>query len=466
MVGYEKSYLYGIIIGGGKIVNNRLEIVFPFNKWGNYKKNPSKAGEISKDLINYLKPKFKAIFKVEFTFEVSKRSWIIFFNNYVSIIKNLKSYGIDLVGRFKDNVRIINMVNSMNKQEKMHFIAGLADVVGSVNPQHRSFKDNKQIISLEISGFNYDLIKEICCIFHDLEFPVDQILWNHPNMHAGDNPMYEKWNKGNKIRVLASEFIDQLTFGFNSKTESAEENIKSLADEEMILPSLCPNKFEEQFRVKQKAVHLSEMSEKLPVKIRGSHYIHMGHICCALDCPHAPKDVIKREIQSENIGHIFSYFPINLNGPESQVNNYISGSILKDETYIARDYKFITLKNLFENEEYLHLDENETNYSLKKVIKGLIFLIQRKYKILTNSQTRIKGKIPDFLLDSSKYYEEIITIKIPAHKTPIILVLDNNAALVGPYLKHLYRSFTEFDPQSFHLNFRGLSLEDFRIKSK
>ena len=392
-----------------------------------------------------------------------KEVGLFFFNNYESIIKNLEPYKIDLFGRFKDNVKIINLVNSMNRQEKMHFIAGLADVVGSVNPQHRSFKDIKQIISLEISGFNYNLIKEICCIFHDLEFTVDQILWNHPNMHAGDNPIYKKWNKGNKIRVLTSEFIDQLTFGFNSKTESAEENIKSLADEEIISPSLCPNKFEEQFRVKQKTVHLYEKSEKLPENIRGSHYIHMGHICCALDCPYAPKDIIRRKIQSEDIGHIFSYFPINLNGTESQVNKYINGSILKDETYIEKDYKFITLKGLFENEEYLHFDENNTNYSLKKVIKGLIFLIQRKYKILTNSQTRLKGKIPDFLIDSSKYYEEIITIRIPTHRTPIIFVLDNNAALVGPYLKQLYRSFIEFDPQSFHLNYRELTLENFRV---
>lgn len=463
MVGYEKSYLYGIIIGGGKIVNNRLEIVFPFRRWGNYKKNPKKAGEISRDLINYLKPLFKANFNAEFTFEVSERSWTIFFNNFEGIIESLEPYEIELYGRIKDNIRITNLVTSMNKQEKMHFIAGLADVVGSVNPQHRSFKNDKQVISLEISGFNYNLIKDICCVFHDLEFTVDQILWNHPNMHAGDNPTYKTWNKGNKIRVLASEFIDQLTFGFNSKSESAEENIKSLADEEITSPSLCPEKFEEQFRVKQKAVHLYEKSEKLPKNIRGSHYIHMGHICCALDCPYAPKDVIRRKIQSEDIGHIFSYFPINLNDTESQVNKYINGSILKDETYIEKDYTFITLKGLFENEEYLHFDENNTNYSLKKVIKGLIFLIQRKNNILTNSQTRLKGKIHEFLRDSSKYYEEIITIRIPTHRTPIIFVLDNNAALVGPSLKQLYQSFIEFDPQSFHLNYRELTLENFSV---
>ena len=79
MVGYEKSYLYGIIIGGGKIVNNRLEIVFPFRRWGNYKKNPKKAGEISRDLIDYLKPRFKANFNLEFSFEIFERSWTIFF---------------------------------------------------------------------------------------------------------------------------------------------------------------------------------------------------------------------------------------------------------------------------------------------------------------------------------------------------------------------------------------------------
>ena len=462
MVGYEKSYLYGIIIGGGKIVNNRLEIVFPFDRWGNYKKNPKKASEISRDLINYLKPLFKANFNLEFTFEISEKRWIIFFSNYESITESLESYEIELYGKIKDSVRISSLVSSMNKQEKMHFIAGLADVVGSVNPQHRSFKDDKQIISIEISGFNYNLIMDICCVFHDLEFTVDQILWNHPNMHSGNNPIYKSWNKGNKIRVLASEFIDQLTFGFNSKSESAEENIKSMADEEIISPSLCPEKFEEQFRMKQKVVHLSEKSVKLPENIRNSHYIHMSHICCALNCPYAPKDLIRRKIQSEDIGHIFPYFPYNINGSESQIQEYINNSILRDENYIEKEIKFETLKDLFENEEFLHFDENNSNYLLNKVIKGLIFLIQRKYQILTNSQTRLIGKIPEFLANSSNYFEEIITIRIPTHRTPIIFVLDNNAALVGPYLKEVYRSFIEFDLESFRLNYRELTLENFR----
>ncbi|MHA1440120.1 MAG: hypothetical protein ACTSPD_21445 [Promethearchaeota archaeon] len=461
MVGYEKSYLFGIILGGGKIVNNRLIITFPFRRWGNYMTNPDKAGQISQDLIEFLRPKFRANFSCDFSFEVAENEWKIFIDNYDNIRNDLISYGVNLIGKFVKNVSINGLANQMTNREKKYFIAGLADVAGSVNPQHRRFNDNYQIISIEIPGFNYELIKDICCIFHDLEFPVDQILWNHPNMHSGHNPIYMNWKKGNKIRVLANEFIDQLTFGFRSKTISAEENVRVMVDEGVSNPSLCPEKFQEQFRLKEKSLHLDENSELLPESIINSHYIHMGHICCAIKCPYAPYQLIREKIQSSEIGHYFSYFPVILKGSTNEIQYYINNSILIDEEFTESEYKFIEIKNLYNNSEFLHLTENNTDYSLNRIIQGAIYLIQIKNGILSGSQQRIKGSISEFLDNSSQYNEEIFSLKIPRHKTPLILTLDDHSVLIGPDIRFLYRNLIVFNNETYSLNFRDLSLDDF-----
>ena len=134
MVGYDKSYLFGIILGGGKILNNRLIITFPFRRWGNYRKNPEKAGQISQDLIEFLRPKFRANFNCDFSFELAEKEWKIFIDNYDNIRNDLISYIVNLIGKFVKNVNINCLANQMTKREKKYFIAGLVDVVGSVNP--------------------------------------------------------------------------------------------------------------------------------------------------------------------------------------------------------------------------------------------------------------------------------------------------------------------------------------------
>lgn len=461
VVGCEKSYLYGIIIGGGKIVHNILVIKFPFRQWGNYIDNPQKAGEISNDLINFLRPKFRAVYNMDFSFEIKQREWTLYFNEYNLIENDLRSYGITMIKKLTDYTDISNLSIQMTDMEKAYFIAGLSDVIGSVNPQHRRFSDDYQIISFEIPGFNYKLIRDLCCILHDLELPTDQILWNHPNMHSGQNPIYKSWKKGNKIRVLTKEFIDNLTFGFRSKTKTAKNNVDTFADDEIIISNPCPDKFKDQFRLKEKSIHFDEGSNKLPNNIRGSHYIHMGHICCAMECPYAPYNLFRETIQSNDIGKYVSYFPVLFKGTTQQIDNYIINSILNSERYIERQFNFEEIKSLFERQEDLYIPENRTSYSINKIIQGAIYLIQIKNGILNGSQTRIIGTIPDFLNDSTDYYSEIINIKIPVHKTPIIFTLNNHSVLIGPNIDDLYQRFITFDQRTFHLTFEELELDDF-----
>ena len=55
MMNTDKAYILGLIIGGGIWGNAEdvFKIRLPFKQWGSYEANPKRAGEISRDVMNY-----------------------------------------------------------------------------------------------------------------------------------------------------------------------------------------------------------------------------------------------------------------------------------------------------------------------------------------------------------------------------------------------------------------------------
>lgn len=122
----------------------------------------------------------------------------------------LRLYDIKPVGELRRHVSIKKLVLDMDEQCKREFVSGLADVIGSCRASHRHRSSASTIVSFEIIGENWDLPFELCQLLHELGVPVDQILWHHPNMHAGSNPT-AYWKKGHKVRVKAGGFcIDRI----------------------------------------------------------------------------------------------------------------------------------------------------------------------------------------------------------------------------------------------------------------
>lgn len=107
---------------------------------------------------------------------------------------------------------------------KRRFVAGLADTVGSTAKSHRRFTDEVQIISFEISGYRFDFVCQLCQLLYSVNCYPDQILWNHPNFHSGNDPYYSTWKKGFKLRVELDQYAKFGAFAFRTKAESANEN--------------------------------------------------------------------------------------------------------------------------------------------------------------------------------------------------------------------------------------------------
>ena len=203
---------------------------------------------------------------------------------------------------------------------KRRFIAGLADTIGSTRSTHRRFSDDKQMVSFEISGFEYHFVCSLCKLLHSIGCYPDQILWNHPNFHCGNNPYDQKWKKGFKLRVYLDQYEKFGAFAFVSKAVSAKENqsLESVrnvgipcVDREIKMPSMA-------------CVHCDENSELLPDEIRGGHYLHNRHVCAVLGCEHAPYEEIKKMLA--NAEYCINPFPILVKGKLNEIEESLRAS--------------------------------------------------------------------------------------------------------------------------------------------
>ena len=473
-LGEDRAYLLGIIIGGGRVQNHQLTIVFPFKSWGNFAVDPANAGRISGDIVRGLMPLFRNIFQTPIDFRpLDNGNWQVTVENPQNITTFMHTLNIPFANRIITRAQITDLLPQLNGEEKKNFVAGLADTIGSVKESHRRFTDEYQIISFEIPGRNYTLVRDICRILHDLGCATDQILWEHPNFHSGHNPVYHKWkHKGNKLRVLTQEFLENLSFAFTSKARYAGQNLEDRGGE---LPAqvLCPDHLQDPLRPKEKSWHTDEADETIPAGIRGNHIFHYNHMCCLLDCPHAPRAKLTQFMRENNMGSFFSYFPLTIRGTLVQIENYCTNSILQGETYVEYPATLRELLSLHQNGQNYQSPNHRTVYPINYVIEGIIYLLEIAQKVLSGDQTRIKGKLdlansrvklpPNQMLDLQNHLDFAITIRVPGHRTPIILQSGSHGAMVGPDLPDLYGTLLDANPATLQLHYRSLSLEDFNM---
>jgi hypothetical protein len=291
----ELAYLFGLIIGGGTLTPGGIDIEFPYKQW------------LRRDLQITPLLYTSAIQNVTPLIHSELGAWAIprcipgrtpRFHIEVTNVPNiffelLRTYGIRPIGELRKHASIETMLSHMNTGNKRRFISGLADVIGSVSVSHRHRSLHSTIVSFEFLGDNWNLPFEVCQTLHELKVPVDQILWHHPNMHAGTSRTAE-WRKGFKVRVKAGDF-SRVGFGFDCKIRGLRRllNIERRHRGHISHNRLCPN---QRYRIKGiKLRHQDENSDELPCRVRG-HAIHYTHICAALGCPHAPRAWLRRMV--------------------------------------------------------------------------------------------------------------------------------------------------------------------------
>ena len=457
----DKAYLLGLIIGGGiwGTAEEVFRIRLPYKQWGSYDKNAQRAGEISRDILKVVSPMFKSVYDINISYDTSiSGEWnILCEGDLTELINDLELYDINCEGELRKNVSIEKVVlDLVDDNLKRRFIAGLADTIGSTKSSHRRFVDNKQIISFEISGFRFDFVCQLCRLLYSIECYPDQILWNHPNFHCSSNPYDSKWKKGFKLRVLADQYDLFGAFAFKSKAASVKENMVKETERNYALT--CKDK---PVNAKPSCVHPDEHSTLLPDPIRGGHYLHNRHVCAVMGCEHAPLDEISKLILDAQ--NLINPFPILTKGRKKEILNIIEN----DELLKNRDYE---IKNMLISELYkkyhdtphalLFGDSKSTGYPINQIMQAVTYLVAASQNKLNGSRPR--GKMDDIITEYlSLHPNSSFDMSVPDILTPLVIFLQNNAALVGARNPEVYQKLIKRSADSdFKIIVRKITEDD------
>lgn len=451
----DHAYIIGCLIAGGRIGKNRVSIKFPFKKWGKITEDPLRAAENFKSIVKHVQPKLRELYGLD-SYTIPEPEWqLICEGDLTKMLKDLSSYGIKPHGILREHASIQNIVSKMDIVCKRDFVAAIADVIGSVAKSHRRFDMGHTIVSFEILGENFHLVMELCHLLRDLGCPVDQILWEHPNMHCGYDPWDDEWiNKGNKLRVLTWDFVRKASFVFGSKVVTAERNL----EEEMkeltaqvqsrlrmrdIRNEFCPRK---RIQIKGiKTVHKHEFHERLIPEVRG-HFIHYTHICAAMGCPFAPKKQLKSKLRKVQQGYLFNPFVVYKFGDYHEIKK-----IVESEPIMAqRRYKSIKIpaKNIvaqkdssliFKKTKDIGYPTGFVKDAINQIVKANLGISRRKR--LDNQSNRTET-LKLILLKYQKILERI-NILIPDLPTPLIITDYKWAALIGPENPQAYKKLVK-----------------------
>ena len=217
----DKAYIMGLVVGGGCFSSNHksFSIKLPYRQWGDYDKNPERAGMIANDILKVVKPLMNVEYKLDVSYTPGKEWNIVCHGDTTDLIRDLQSFRIEPTSDLHKTADLQYLIASLSDTNmKKRFIAGVADTIGSMAPSHRRFTDDVQIVSFEISGFNYKYVCQLCNLLYQLGCVPDQILWQHPNMQSGTDSYYKYWKKGNKLRVTLDSFSTFGSLAFKSKT--------------------------------------------------------------------------------------------------------------------------------------------------------------------------------------------------------------------------------------------------------
>ena len=164
-----------------------------------------------------------------------------------------------------------------------YFIRGVADSCSSPTRGDRD-QNGRPRICIDIPFENWKLPIHICRLLQEkLNVPVHNILWGHPNLRTPGQPKSRSWTKEHRIRFFATDF-KKIGFYFEFKNIILEGFSKRDQSERS---SFCwPNR---KSKSQSRKEHPDEVSDKLPVEIRGKHICNFREICSLMGCKQREK---------------------------------------------------------------------------------------------------------------------------------------------------------------------------------
>lgn len=459
MMDTDKAYLLGLIIGGGTFGNAEdvFTIRLPYKKWGSYLKNPQRATQISRDILSVVGPMFKDIYGLIISFETSGNIWNILCDGDTSALKaELQGYGINPVGEIRSHADISNVCRELvDDNFKRRFIAGLADSIGSMAISQRRFSNDNQIISLEIKGFNFNFVCDLCRLLHSINCIPDQVNWNHPNIHCTNDPYYPQWNKGFKLRILLDQYAMFGAYAFRTKAQSSNENRK-LQQQAHSTALPCP---EQRLNVTPSCIHPAENDSLLPESIRGGHYIHYHHFCAVLGCEHAPYNKILNEFS--RLGELVIPFPILSKNSISKIETIIANDpLLAKRNYSDIRVSIASLLQLYsDNSNALLYGTNaENGYPIREILKATAYIIANDTELFGKRPRNYLGILERHCANDRNLS---IMIRKPDLLTPLVIVGNDRGALLAAENPRVYEKLiTHFPDNKYKLQVRPITEED------
>ena len=456
----DKAYLLGLIIGGGDLGNTEdvLRIRLPYRKWGSYLDNPQRAGQIARDILQQVGQMFRAVYNLSVQYETSPGgTWVILCEGDTTPLKeDLARYGIRTEGEIRGNADISLLVlDLVDANLKRRFIAGIADTIGSMAKSHRRFTDEHQTISLEIKGYNYFFVCQLCHLLYSINCIPDQVSWNHPNIHCTSDPYYGQWNKGFKLRILLDQYSRFGAFAFRTKAESSNENRR--LQQQTHAAERCE---ERDINVTPSSVHPAEHDARLPEEIRDGHYLHFRHFCAVLGCEHAPFNKISMLLRHP--GEYINPFPILHKGTQLEIEHIINSTPLyRARRYAVTDMSVFSLLCVFnsDNNKLLYGNKTTNGYPISKIMQAIAYVLANEDQL--HGRRPVGGYIQVIEQHLQTNPELTIEMHVPDLLTPLVIYCNGRGAMIGAENPEVYDRLVSICPNNqYKLVVRQITEED------
>lgn len=443
----DKGYIFGLLVGGGNLGPGGLTITLPLKSWGEVNSNPARAGQISSDVLSVVNPLFQAVYGIGVSFSPG-RQWVLSCHSLpAELVGDLRDAGFPVSGDLRTHATVSKIESESTPQFKKAFIMGLADSIGSLAASHRRFTDDYQVVSLEFSGFNFELVSGISRLLVGIGCKVDQILWNHPNQHAGEDRYYKSWKKGMKIRVMLGDFGEQAGFGFTSKILGARDNQRLQTN-----PAATRNV--ERIVTSAKCLHVDENSALLPELVRGRHFLHWQHIGAAFGAQTVSR--VQLEKMFSNALELVTPFTLLSKGSKEEIAESIKNDpFLQDKRFEPdQEINAIEILRAFEAGQKFITIGADSKFDLTRFVEGLLFPVLAQ-KGETNGR-RYKGSLRDqvtiALASRRTEISELTLRRDPRFISPILITVGDFSSLIGPIS-------IKMNTQIFLLNTSTLAVE-------
>lgn len=281
MLNPDIAYLLGMIAGKGEIKRGdtytQIIISIPHKNLEIEGQNTQQSVRASLlDITQRLHPLIGADLQVE---TVNPQNAIFHFakSNGDFLTRTINAY-------FKNStswrdLRIPDEIFKTNNQDlKKEFMRGIADVTGHIRHSNSAYgKEYNHRVYIEIMD-NWMLAVDICNLLKDLNIPVHNVRWGHPNLVDTQSIEYKKGNRNYKehqIKIFADEF-EKIGFNIEHKNLLLERysamNRRNWKSRKPI--EVAHHKFywETRKSVKTKPPHPDEHNEKIHPEIRGKHF--------------------------------------------------------------------------------------------------------------------------------------------------------------------------------------------------